>query len=228
MISAFLERGGRKQSAVLRQCSSFGRVIKCFTRRALQVARCASISPIIFKASIFSLRVVEMAEMPPMGEPNSVASLVSTTNAPDRDNNKDTLASWLQQMTTAVSSSFSCNPISSPTFSTTCRPCLMSSILHRRHPGKTRSQLGFQLLKGEATAKGPKGSPCCTPSADWMVLSFKNNVRRWGGIGWVDKTEQSRDYSSRTFINIQSLWMELKVFLKSNLKRALEVSRLCR
>ena len=75
--------GDRKQGADPRQCSSFGRAKERFMRRrASWVSRCTSLLPMIFRASTFSLRVVEMAEIPPMGELNRVASLVSTTNAP--------------------------------------------------------------------------------------------------------------------------------------------------
>ena len=47
----------------------------------------------VLRAVVFSLRVLEMAETLPMGDPVRVVTWGSTTNAPERKSNSDSFLS---------------------------------------------------------------------------------------------------------------------------------------
>ena len=75
--------GERKQGAVLRLYKSFGRAKECFRRRmASWAGRSWSLSPIFLSMSVLDVRMSEMEDTSPTGDPSKVAFAGSTIWAP--------------------------------------------------------------------------------------------------------------------------------------------------
>ena len=126
--------GERKQGAVLRLYKSFGRAKECFRRRmASWAGRSWSLSPILLSMSVLDVRMSEMEDTSPTGDPSKVAFAGSTIWAPGRNCRMELTVSGSSQMISDFSL-LSCNHIRAPSRSTTSRSCLRFSTLPPRVP----------------------------------------------------------------------------------------------
>ena len=113
-----------------------------------------------------------------MGEPNRVALEGSTILAPGRQLAMGSEISGLAQMISDFTL-FKCSPIFAPSRSITSRSHLGLSTFPPRVPSSKLNRASLDsscvimcwMLRQKRS--GPKGSPCCTPSAEWIVLSIQ-------------------------------------------------------